>query len=171
MTPKSPGTGLSGHVVDLGVSGLLVVVDVAAGLADHLVAGPTVEPNGDQIGHRAAGHEEGSLLVEQLGHAVLQAMDRGIVAKNVVAHVGAAAIAARIPAVGWVTVSLRKSRGFSGMAGLSEAASGGKRHYHERRAESEGDRSMFSANNCRQWSVSEPKNGPVPGLCNLLHRS
>ena len=45
-----------GDSAELGVAALLVVEDVAARLADQLVAGPAVQPHADQVRHGAGGH-------------------------------------------------------------------------------------------------------------------
>ena len=77
-----------GNAANLRVAALLVVVDVAAFLADQFVAGPAMRTDGDQIRHRPAGHEQRRLLAQPLGNDPLQAEDRGVVAQNVVAHLG-----------------------------------------------------------------------------------
>ena len=78
--------GSGGHAAKLGVSGLLVVEDVAAGLADHLVARLAVQPHADQVRHGTRRHVNGRLLAQVLGYSPLEPVDGGVLAENVVAN-------------------------------------------------------------------------------------
>ena len=42
----------------------------------------------DEVAHRAAGHEEGGCLAGQLGGALFESIDGGVVAEDVIAHFG-----------------------------------------------------------------------------------
>ncbi len=66
----------------------LVAVDVGQPVADHLVAGGGQEPQANLVGHGAAGGEEGCLLAQEVGHLLLEGVDGGVLAANVVAHLG-----------------------------------------------------------------------------------
>ena len=81
---------------------------------EHLVARLRVDLDADLVGHGARRHEQGRFLAEQVGDAFFQLVDGGILAEDVVAHWGPA-MAARMPGVGWVTVSLRRSIRVSAM--------------------------------------------------------
>ena len=69
-----------------------------------------MQPEADLVRHRAGGDEQRRLLAQQLGHPLCEPMHRGVFVKTS-SPTSAAAMAARIPAVGRVTVSLRKSMG------------------------------------------------------------
>ena len=77
-----------GDAEQLGVGALLVVEDVAARVAEKLVARLAVEPHADLVAHRARGDEQRRLLAEQLGDALFEPADRGVFAEHVVAHLG-----------------------------------------------------------------------------------
>ena len=90
---------------------MLVVVDVAASLADELIARLAVDAHADLVRHRARGHEDGRLLAQQVGRRALAA--RWTVGSSSKTSSPTSALRpwpARIAAVGLVTVSLRKSR-------------------------------------------------------------
>ena len=55
---------------------------------DGLLAAREVGQLGDEIAHRAAGDEQPGLLAEQLRGALLEGVDRRIVAEDVVADLG-----------------------------------------------------------------------------------
>src|SRR3972149_4880244 len=55
---------------------------------DRLVAALAVGEDGDEVGHRAAGDVEGGLLAQPLRGHGLQALDRRVVAQDVVADLG-----------------------------------------------------------------------------------
>ena len=57
-----------------------VIDDVAAFVRDDLVARLGVGPDGDLIGHRAAGDKAGGLLARERGEAVLEFLHGGIIA-------------------------------------------------------------------------------------------
>ena len=73
---------------DDGMAGRLVHDEVAGGRRDHLLAAGEVGQLGDQVAHRARCHEEPGLHAEQLGGAILEGVDRGVVAEDVIAHLG-----------------------------------------------------------------------------------
>jgi hypothetical protein len=62
-----------------------------------------------QIALRARGHEQRRLFAQQRRNTLLQRIHRGVVAKDVVAQLRPPSWPARMAAVGWVTVSLRRS--------------------------------------------------------------
>ena len=93
-----------GHAADL------VVDDVAAGLADHLAARPAVEVQGDLVAHRAGRDEEGRLLADAAAPPLPGALTVGSSPKTS-SPTSASAMARRIAASGFVTVSLRRSIG------------------------------------------------------------
>ena len=55
---------------------------------DELVAAAAMGQQGAQIGLGSAGDEQRSLLVEPFSHHGLESVDRGVVAEDVVAHLG-----------------------------------------------------------------------------------
>ena len=77
-----------GHSPVAGDTACLPDVDVGAGVAEQLIAGLGMNADGDLVGHRARGDEEGGLLAEQLGHLAFQGDDRGVLAVDVVADLG-----------------------------------------------------------------------------------
>ena len=91
-----------GSIVPSGRSGSARIVapdddGVAAGLVEHgvgrrpgdrLVAAGEVRHQGDEVAHRAAGHEQPGVLAQQLGRAGLERVDRRVVAEHVVADLG-----------------------------------------------------------------------------------
>ena len=76
------------HAEELRVGALLVVVDVAVGLAEEFVAGAAVDPHRELIAHRARRDEQGRLLAEHFGDAILERDDGRIFAEDVVADFG-----------------------------------------------------------------------------------
>ena len=50
--------------------------------------GPAVEVEGDLVAHGARGDEEGRLHAHRGGGLLLQPADRGVLAEDVVAHLG-----------------------------------------------------------------------------------
>ena len=66
----------------------LVAHDVAAPLDQHLVAALREDADADRVAHRAGRHEEGRLLAEHLGRLLLEAVDRRVLAVDVVADLG-----------------------------------------------------------------------------------
>ena len=72
----------------LGVGALLVVVDVAIGLAQELVARLAVDPHRDLVAHRARGDEHGRLLAEHVGDPRFERVDGRVLADHVIAHLG-----------------------------------------------------------------------------------
>jgi hypothetical protein len=76
------------HAAELGESPLLVVIDMAAGLADKLVPRFAVDANGHLIRHRATRHEDCGLFAEQFGREVLQPVASGIDINHIVPHRG-----------------------------------------------------------------------------------
>ncbi len=69
----------------LGISGLLVVENVAARLAQKFIARPAMQPDANLIRHRARRDQQRSLLAEELGQAGLEPQDGGVFVENVVA--------------------------------------------------------------------------------------
>ena len=63
----------------------------------------------DEVAHRAAGDEQRGVLAGQLGRALLQGDDGGVVAEDVVADLGLRPWPGAWPGVGLVTVSERRS--------------------------------------------------------------
>ena len=61
----------AGDAAEHGGAAGLVVVDVAVGVAEQLVAGLRVDLDADLVGHRARRHEQGGLLAEQGRRRVL----------------------------------------------------------------------------------------------------
>ena len=90
------------------VSAQLGTSDVRGGLAEHLLARLDQRRDGEDVGHRPGGREERVLLAEQRRDPSLQLGHGRVLAVHVVADLGPA-IAARIAAVGRVTVSERRS--------------------------------------------------------------
>ena len=97
-----------GRADERGVAAGLVDEDVRLGARDRLLAAAEVRELRDEVALGAAGDEEAGFLAEQLGGALLERVDRGVVAEDVVAD-SASAIARRISGDGRVTVSLRMS--------------------------------------------------------------
>ena len=78
-----------GHdAAELGERPLLVVVDVAAGFADELVARLAVNPHADLVGHRPRRHEQGRLLAQNLRRQLLQPIAGRIDVDHVVVDLG-----------------------------------------------------------------------------------
>ena len=57
-------------------------------VADDLVARPGERPEGELVPHGAGGDEEPRLLAEEPGHLLLEAVHGGVLAEDVVAHLG-----------------------------------------------------------------------------------
>ena len=69
---------------------LLVLHDVRQVAADVLRAAHlAMHAHGHEVAHRAARHEDRRFLPEDLRHGLLQPRDRGVVAEDVVPHLGA----------------------------------------------------------------------------------
>ena len=77
-----------GRPRDHGVTGRLVQDDVALVPGDRLLAAREVGHLGHEVAHRARGHEQPSFLAQELGRALLEGMNGGIVAEDVVADLG-----------------------------------------------------------------------------------
>ena len=56
---------------------------------DRLLAAREVGHLGDQVAHRATGHEQAGFLVEELGRPFLESVHGRVVAEHVVADLGA----------------------------------------------------------------------------------
>ena len=76
------------HAREGGARGDLVEDQVRARADDHLVAGPTVQGEGELVRHGAGGREDGRLLAEDLGRHRFEPMGRGVLAVDVVSHPG-----------------------------------------------------------------------------------
>ena len=70
------------------VAGRLVDDDVVLAAGDGLLAAAEVGHLGDEVAHRPRGDEQAGLLAEQLGGALLEGVDRRVVAEDVVADLG-----------------------------------------------------------------------------------
>ena len=66
----------------------LILEDVAALFADHLLAVMGVQLDRDLIAHGSAGHKQRGLAAEDLRRALLQPIDGWVFAINVVANFG-----------------------------------------------------------------------------------
>src|SRR5262249_1188236 len=66
-------------------SSRFVVVDMASQVAEDLIARLRMRPETDLIRHGARGHEQGGLLAEQRGDALLQTDNGRVLAEDVVA--------------------------------------------------------------------------------------
>ena len=75
---------------------------------DDFIAGTGQHLEGDLVCHRAARHEQGRLLAEQLGDLLLQQIDRWVLAILVIAD-RRGGHERRMPSEGNVTVSDRRS--------------------------------------------------------------
>ena len=75
---------------DDGMTGRLVDDQVVLAAGDRLLTAREVGHLGDEVAHRAAGDEQAGLLAEQLGGALLEGVDRRVVAEDVVAELGLA---------------------------------------------------------------------------------
>lgn len=73
---------------DGGVATGFVIADVAVGVADDFVARLGLGADGEQVGHRAAGDEQGGLLAEHGRDAFLEGADGRVVAECVIAERG-----------------------------------------------------------------------------------
>jgi hypothetical protein len=63
---------------------------VSGAVEQHFVAGLGVDFDGDLVAHRTGRQEDGRLLAEQLGHHLLEQVDRRVLALLLVAHLGRA---------------------------------------------------------------------------------
>ena len=59
-----------------------------SGFAQKLVARLAVDADADLVAHRAGGDEQRRLLAEQVGDALLEPVDGGVFAEDVVADLG-----------------------------------------------------------------------------------
>ena len=80
--------GLRLQAAEHGAASGLVLVGVRLLPDDVFVAALAVREQRDQVGLRARGREQRRFMAEQLGRARLQAVDRRVVAVDVVAHFG-----------------------------------------------------------------------------------
>ena len=80
--------GADARADDDRVTGRLVDDQVVLAPGDRLLATGEVGHLGDEVAHRAARHEQPGLLAEQLGRALLEGVDRRVVAEDVVADLG-----------------------------------------------------------------------------------
>ena len=62
--------------------------DVVLATGDRLLASREVGKLGDEAAHRPAGHEEPGLLAQQLRGTFLEGGSGGVLAEDVVAHLG-----------------------------------------------------------------------------------
>src|SRR5262249_38011609 len=81
--------GPAGHAREHGRAADLELIDVAARLAEHLVAGLRVGLDADLVRHRAGGDEQCGFLAEEVGDFLLEPVDRRIFAEDIVAQLGA----------------------------------------------------------------------------------
>ena len=82
---------VEGADLDAGVHrrrGRLVLADVRPGGAEHLRPRPGQEPEGDLVAHRPGRDVDGRLLANPGGGQLLQAVDRRVLAVDVVADLG-----------------------------------------------------------------------------------
>ena len=80
--------GPGGGAGECGGTGCLVEVDVVVAADDELVAAPTVGEDGGEVALGARGEEQGGFLAGEFGDVVLEAVDGGVLAVDVVADVG-----------------------------------------------------------------------------------
>ena len=66
----------------------LVAVDVRPGLEHNLLAGPGMGAHRHQVAHSAGGHEQPRLLTHTLGGQLLETVDRRVLLRHVIAHLG-----------------------------------------------------------------------------------
>ena len=87
MVPSGPaGDRPDRGAADDGMATGLVDDDVGLGLGDDLAAARHVGHVRHEVAHRAAGHEEAGLLAGELGGALLQRVDGGVLSEDVVAR-------------------------------------------------------------------------------------
>ena len=79
---------LRGDAEELGVCALLVAKDVAVRFAEKIVTGLAVDAHAELVTHRARRNEERGFFAEHCGDLFFELSHGGVVAKNVVAHVG-----------------------------------------------------------------------------------
>jgi hypothetical protein len=79
---------LRGDPKELGVRALLIAEDVTVGFTKEFVARLAVDAQAELITHRAGWNEECGFFAEHRGDLLFQPADGGIVAKNVVTHLG-----------------------------------------------------------------------------------
>src|SRR5262249_52493556 len=82
------GKSTTGHAAVNRRPARLGIVDVATRAAEQLVARLGMDANGDGVRHGSRRHEQGGLLAQQSGHALLQPVDRRVLAEDVVADLG-----------------------------------------------------------------------------------
>ena len=82
--------GADARADDHGMTGGLVDDEVVLAAGDRLLTAREVGHLGDEVAHRAAGHEQAGLLAEQLGRALLEGVDGRVVTEHVVAELGLA---------------------------------------------------------------------------------
>jgi hypothetical protein len=92
--------GLRLHAAEHGRAAAFVAVGVRQLADDVFIAPPAMRQDAAQVALRAGGHEQRRLLAGDGGDALLQRVDGGVVAKHVVAYLGAACMAARMAGVG-----------------------------------------------------------------------
>ena len=80
--------GADARADDHRMAGRLVDDEVVLAAGDRLLAAREVGHLGDEVAHRAAGHEQAGFLAEQLRGAFLEGVDRRVVAEDVVADLG-----------------------------------------------------------------------------------
>src|SRR6516165_6883151 len=81
------GTDDARHTAgDGGHGGKLIETDVAALFTDHFVAVVGPEFDRDEVAHATRRNEESSLFVKDFSGTLLELIDRGVFAVNVVAH-------------------------------------------------------------------------------------
>lgn len=78
--------GSSDKAAELGECPLLVVVDMAVGLAQEFVSWRAMDTKGDLVGHGAAGHENRRFFSEQFCGSLLQSDHGGIDIDDVITH-------------------------------------------------------------------------------------
>ena len=86
--PLLAGDGLGDESAELGKGTLFVVVDVAIAVAEEFIAGFAMHPQGDLVGHRAAGHENRRFLAQEFGDAPLKLIERRVDVDHIVADLG-----------------------------------------------------------------------------------
>ena len=77
-----------GGAADDGVPPGLVDDDVGLGFGDDLATSRHVRHVGHEVAHRAAGHEQACRLARQLGGPLLERVDGGVLAEDVIADLG-----------------------------------------------------------------------------------
>jgi hypothetical protein len=80
--------GAAGEPEQRGRGTHLVGEHMAVGVAQDLLSGLADQPQADLVAHRPGGDEERRLVAEQVGDVLLQRVDRGVLAVDVVADLG-----------------------------------------------------------------------------------